>query len=253
LSNTEHFASNFLGCLSKKNILQLNMPYYHTMLSTKGAAKHLGVHEQTIRRWEREGKITAHRLGSGQRRFTLRDLEVAEAGHKPELRATVIYCRVAKCAKDDLAKQIQYMQSIYPDAEIISDVSSGVSHDRPGLQSLLERIMRGMVATVAVSDESKIGSEIFKFFESVARFNGTKVVVTHNQSTCSQREFAEDIVTIIGKYTTYLPKLRRFKPKVKELLDQSESQKESGAEVGDPLDQSESASEKDNQEVVRSI
>jgi putative resolvase len=41
------------------------------------AAKYLGVHPDTLRRWERAGKIRAYRTPGGERRFDIVDLDQA--------------------------------------------------------------------------------------------------------------------------------------------------------------------------------
>lgn len=43
------------------------------------AARQLGVSVDTIRRWEREGKITSSRTLGGQRRFTSSEIDRARA------------------------------------------------------------------------------------------------------------------------------------------------------------------------------
>jgi len=51
------------------------MPYHSRLLSTTEAAKYLGVHANTVRRWETQGLIQAYRLGTrGDRRFTHAEL-----------------------------------------------------------------------------------------------------------------------------------------------------------------------------------
>lgn len=50
-------------------------------LETKKAADLLGVHPNTLRRWEAEGKITARRLPSGVRRWPyLQLIQLRDAG-----------------------------------------------------------------------------------------------------------------------------------------------------------------------------
>jgi len=41
------------------------------------AAQYLGVHPDTLRRWERAGKIRAYRTPGGERRFDITDLDQA--------------------------------------------------------------------------------------------------------------------------------------------------------------------------------
>jgi excisionase family DNA binding protein len=47
------------------------------LMSIGEAARVLGVAVDTLRRWEREGKIAATRTLGGQRRFTRSDVEAA--------------------------------------------------------------------------------------------------------------------------------------------------------------------------------
>jgi excisionase family DNA binding protein len=46
------------------------MPKRSRMLTTTEAARHLSVHPNTVRRWEKQGLLPAYRLGTrGDRRF----------------------------------------------------------------------------------------------------------------------------------------------------------------------------------------
>jgi excisionase family DNA binding protein len=44
------------------------------LLGVRTAARQLGVHENTLRRWEKEGLVRACRLPSGVRRFRAADI-----------------------------------------------------------------------------------------------------------------------------------------------------------------------------------
>lgn len=50
-----------------------------SLLQVREAARGLGVHENTLRRWEERGLIRAVRLPSGVRRFRLEDIESLRA------------------------------------------------------------------------------------------------------------------------------------------------------------------------------
>lgn len=72
-------------------------------------AKRIGRATSTVRRWEREGKLTAKRLPSGQRCFDESDVR-AILGGAPEKRLTVVCCRVSSDGqKDDLESQVKAM------------------------------------------------------------------------------------------------------------------------------------------------
>jgi excisionase family DNA binding protein len=46
------------------------------LVQVRAAAQRLGVHENTLRRWEESGRIRAVRLPSGVRRFRVEDVEL---------------------------------------------------------------------------------------------------------------------------------------------------------------------------------
>lgn len=74
-------------------------------------AKRVGRSVQTIRRWEREGKLTAKRLPSGHRYFDESDVRLLMGG-APDKKDVVVYCRVSSSGqKDDLASQVAAMQT----------------------------------------------------------------------------------------------------------------------------------------------
>ena len=78
------------------------------LLSIGQLAKELGVHIETIRRWDKEGKIKAVRTTGGHRRFDVNQVKAMLDNEKlKDKRVTVIYARVSTPnRKDDLNRQI---------------------------------------------------------------------------------------------------------------------------------------------------
>lgn len=76
-------------------------------------AKRVGRSVQTIRRSEREGKLTAKRLPSGHRYFDASEMRSLMGG-TPDKKDIVVYCSVSGAGqKDDLASQVAAMQAYY--------------------------------------------------------------------------------------------------------------------------------------------
>jgi predicted site-specific integrase-resolvase len=85
-------------------------------------AKRVGRSVQTVRRWEKEGKLTAKRLPSGHRYFDESDVR-AILGIAPEKKDIVVYCRVSSAGqKDDLASQVRAMEEYCRGAGVPVDV-----------------------------------------------------------------------------------------------------------------------------------
>jgi len=74
-------------------------------------AKRIGWSVQTVRRWEREGKLQAKRFASGQRYFDESGVR-ALMDRAPEKKDIVVYCRVSSAGQeDDLASQVAAMEA----------------------------------------------------------------------------------------------------------------------------------------------
>ena len=97
-----------------------------------------------LRRMADDGDIETIRI-SGQRKYNV------EAYLGSVKSAIVCYCRVSGYKqKDDLARQVSFMQERYPEVEIIKDIGSGINFKRKGLIVILERAMRGAHLTLVI-------------------------------------------------------------------------------------------------------
>ena len=75
-------------------------------ISIGKAAVLLGVTKETIRRWEKKGKITSERTPEGHRRYDS-NLLLGYSPKKPTSRKTIAYARVSSHdQKQDLQTQI---------------------------------------------------------------------------------------------------------------------------------------------------
>jgi excisionase family DNA binding protein len=114
------------------------------------AAKQLGVSQDTLRRWERAGKITAERTARGHRRFDLTKL-LGRVPDKPNPKQqTVAYARVSSHdQKSDLDRQTQVLENFCSTNgwtyEIIQDLGSGLNFEKRGLKKLLQNICSGKI------------------------------------------------------------------------------------------------------------
>jgi predicted site-specific integrase-resolvase len=84
------------------------------------AAKHYNVSDQTIRAWGEKDKLEFITLPSGQKRYRIRgngNVDIKKTGgedeQKEKERVNICYCRVSSSGqKEDLQRQIQYMESL---------------------------------------------------------------------------------------------------------------------------------------------
>ena len=98
-------------------------------LSRSEAAYILGVSTDTLRRWEKEGKITSTRTEGGHRRYDLTDI----LKDKEDEGLTILYARVSTPTQiKDLDRQIAVLETYaeikgWKNCKTIRNIGSGVT------------------------------------------------------------------------------------------------------------------------------
>ncbi len=179
------------------------------------AVKKLGLHPNTLRRYADKGKIPIIKNEAGQRLY---DVETYIRGAaNPSL---VCYCRVSSSKqKDDLNRQIAYMQSLYPEAEIIKDIGSGLNFKRKGLRTILDRLLRGDKLKVIVACRDRLCRFGFELIQYMVEQNGGEIVVLDSYVHCPQTELTADLLFIIHVFSCRMHGLRKYSKKIKEDKD----------------------------------
>ncbi|HBE19367.1 MAG TPA: IS607 family transposase [Cyanobacteria bacterium UBA11149] len=176
------------------------------------AVEFLGLHPHTLRKYADEGKIKSIKNEAGQRLY---DVESYQCGTIRT--ATICYCRVSSTKqRDDLNRQVAYMQSLYPNAEIIQDIGSGLNFKRKGLQSLLVRLMRGDQLTIVVASRDRLCRFGYEIFEFMAEQNGGRILVLSNPAHCPETELTADLLSILHVFSCRIHGLRSYSKKIKE-------------------------------------
>jgi predicted site-specific integrase-resolvase len=108
------------------------------------------LHPNTLRKYADEGRIYSIRNGASQHLFDV-DSFILELS-KPKTDYKESYCRVSSTLqRDELDRQVAYMVSLFPKAEIIFDIGSELNFKRKGLRTILERLMRPDQFTLVVA------------------------------------------------------------------------------------------------------
>lgn len=192
------------------------------------ASRILGVHPNTLRKWEKEGKIKAIRIGRDR---VFLEEEIMKLLGKERDNAVAIYARVSsRDQKKDLEVQLEYLKqkvpSTYDRVYEIKDIGSGLNGKRKGLLKLIELARARKIRAIYVTYPDRLtrfGYEVFKeFFKAL----GVEVVEVNGKKFREpQEELVEDLITIItlfaGKlYGLKSHKTKRIVEKVKEELNE---------------------------------
>lgn len=197
-------------------------------------SKILGVSAQTLRNWDKNGKLPPHHTSSNGYRYYSHEQLSQVMNIKPNIdRITIGYCRVSSNKqKDDLERQIGNMK-LYLIAqgkpfEIISDIGSGINYKKGGLKDLIKRIIQNKVEKVVVLYKDRLVRFGFELVEYIASLYNCDIEIIDNTEKSEQQELVEDLVQIITVFSCKLQGKRANKARklIKELIEE-------GGEDGD--------------------
>ena len=176
------------------------------------AAQALGVSTQTLRRWEREGKLIAdERTAGGRRRYDLARLQPERfRAIDQAARRTVAYARVSSHdQKDDLERQKQVLELYCAQQgwtfEVIADLGSGMNYHKKGLKKLLEAIIDGQIGRLVITHKDRLlrfGAELV--FAICEAKQVEAVILNQGEDTTFEEDLAKDVLEIITVFSARL-------------------------------------------------
>ena len=192
------------------------MKYY----SAKKVTQILGVTAQTLRNWDKEGKLKPTYVKSNGYRYYSEDSILSYTQErKTKKNLNVIgYVRVSsKKQSDDLERQVdnikEYISSKYDSFDIITDVGSGINYNKPGLLKLIEKINKKEVDIIVVLYKDRLLRFGFELVEYFASLNNVKIEVLDKMDKNQDQELVEDLVQIITVFSCKIQGKRKSKTK----------------------------------------
>ena len=182
-----------------------------TLVPIGVAAREIGVHPDTLRRWEQEGRIEpAERTPGGRRRYDIAKLRNLAPHSAPSSRTTIAYARVSTNGqKDDLVRQVALLES-YCAAngwtyEIITDIGSGLNYSKRGLKLLISRICSGELDRLVLSHKDRLlrfGAELV--FSLCEHFSCEVVIINASEDSTFEEDLANDVIEIVTVFSARL-------------------------------------------------
>lgn len=187
-------------------------------------AERIGRSPGAVRRWEREGLLTAKRTQSGHRYFAEVDvrsvLNLAATGQHQ--RATVLYCRVSSSGqRDDLESQVTSMEQFclangIAIDETVREIGGGMNMHRTKFLKLMGRIKDGQVEHLLVAHKDRLARFGFDYLHHVAARNDCRITVVNAETQSPQQELVEDLSAIVHTFSSRLSGLRRHEKQLKD-------------------------------------
>ena len=203
------------------------------LLRSGEVAKRLGLHPLTVRRWVKEGKISAVPIG---REARIPITEVERLLGEQRAGVIILYARVSgHDQKDDLQRQVQQLEQWVllartgQKTRTLTDIGSGLNTERKNLQRLLALVQDYQVAEVVVTFSDRLTRFGLSYLRCLFSGYGVTLTVLHpDDEKTPEQEVTEDLLAIIASFAGRLYGLRSRKQKAllscaKQVLAEQES------------------------------
>jgi predicted site-specific integrase-resolvase len=174
-------------------------------LSVGRAARLIGVHPATLRRWEAAGRLSSRRVNErGDRRYS-RESVLALAGPVLEVREA-LYVRVSGSGDQLSSLKSQEAElrctAVGEVVGVYSDVASGLSERRRGLQRLLRDAATGAFTVVRVTHGDRLTRFGLGYLEDLLAVHGVAVEVLHEREQSSpDQELVDDFISLLASFS----------------------------------------------------
>ncbi len=192
-------------------------------------AKAIGKTRETLRNWDRSGRLKPDRVEpTGYRYYSQAQLN-RFLGLRSEVdlnKKVVGYCRVSSPKqKDDLKRQIEnvktYMLAKGYQFEIIEDIGSGINYNNKGLNQLLDLVINSEVEKIVVLYKDRLVRFGYELIENLCSKYGTSIEIIDRTEKPEEQELVEDLIQIVTVFSCRLQGKRAHKAKkmIKELME----------------------------------
>lgn len=186
------------------------------IISIGQAAKLLGVHVQTLRNWEKSGKLKPDSISpGGTRRYNSDTIMRISGKELPQIekddRVTIAYARVSsQDQKEDLKRQAQVLELYCTEHgykyELITDLGSGMNYYKKGLTTLISRILDDGVKRLVLTHKDRLLRFGAELIFSICEAKGVEVVIINRgeEKASFEEDLAKDVLEIITVFSARL-------------------------------------------------
>lgn len=193
------------------------------MYSIEEFAKMINVTQQTLRNWDKNGKLKPIVLKSGHRRYTLDHYKQIKNIKNIE-KINVIYCRESTKQQktslerqEELCKNFCISNGIKID-KVISEYGSALNYKRKGFLELINLIINDRIDTLIIFYKDRLVRFGFDLIEELIKQNNINLIIIDNSESnkTKEKEFADDLISIVHYFSMKLYGSKNYKNKIKE-------------------------------------
>lgn len=207
----------------------------------KQASQILGVHQRTLHNWDANGKIETIRTEGGKRMYNVdkyirthktkmvddpdcvNDLDELD---KVKTKLNIAYVRVSSYGqRDDLERQKEMVQDLYPNHLIVKDIGSGINLNRRGLRKIIRLAIMGRINEVVIAYKDRLARFGFELIEDIIKeySNGVITIINSTDVVEPEEELASDVLQIMNVFVARMNGMRKYnksKKKTKKQIKQ---------------------------------
>ena len=173
------------------------------------AARYLGLHPITVRRWIDAGKLHAVQIGR-EARIPMTEIERL-LGEQPT-GSVVLYGRVSGHGQQaELDQQIERLQAwarqerAGRDVEVITDIGSGLNGNRKGLQRLIRKAQERRMVEVVVTYRDRLSRFGVEYLEALFLTCSVRLTVLNDKDEVSpEQELTNDLIALVVSFSRRL-------------------------------------------------
>jgi predicted site-specific integrase-resolvase len=186
------------------------------IISIGQAAKLLGVHVQTLRNWEKSGKLKPDSISpGGTRRYNQEKILQLTGKELPNIEKdegiTIAYARVSSHdQKADLQRQAQVLELYCAEHgykyELITDLGSGMNYYKKGLTALINKILENNVRRLILTHKDRLLRFGAELIFSICEAKEVEVVILNKgeEKASFEEDLAKDVLEIITVFSARL-------------------------------------------------
>lgn len=201
------------------------------LLTIKQVSETLNVSQETLRIWDRDGKLPSVRSQGGHRRWRESDIltYMGSETEKEEVVSSKVVCIYGRVSshdqkqKGDLDRQLQRLsehcaKKKYRVESILKDVGSGLSDSRKGLLKLLNLVVEKKIGKVVIEHRDRLTRFQYGLFEFFFKSYGVDIEVIEKKDDIRQEEeLVEDMLSLIASFSGRLYGRRSAKNRKKKV------------------------------------
>lgn len=182
-------------------------------------AKKLGVSQNTLRNWEKDGKLIPLRTPGNKRKYT-EEMYFQFLGikKKENTKETILYSRVSSSGqKSDLENQKEYLKKFsiangYAFSELYVDIGSALNYKRKNFLKIIDKVLAGEVERIIITNKDRFVRFGYEFFETMFQKFGCEIIVIDKREDATpEQELAEDLVNIVQHFSAKIYGKRTYK------------------------------------------